>query len=118
MELMQKFVKEDGAVGLDDLRRWHDSPDAVDFLGAIASATCAAELSKVWRGVAFLSLLILTIVAPAHYPSMAEGITDRSSIFSSGLLPWTLQVYTTSIVMNVLTLIVLCWSCRPHMHVL
>jgi hypothetical protein len=90
MELMQKYVKEDGAVGLDDLRRWHDSPDAVDFLGAIASATCAAELVKVWRSVAFFRPLMLTIAAPAYYPSMAEGITGRSSIFSSGLLPWTL----------------------------
>jgi hypothetical protein len=90
MELMQKYVKEDGAVELDDLRRWHDSPDAVDFLGAIASATCAAELSKVCRSVGVVRQLMLTIAAPAYYPSMAEGITGRSSIFGSGLLPWPL----------------------------
>jgi hypothetical protein len=47
MELMQKYVKEDGAIGIDNLRRWHSSSDAVGFLSATTSAVSAAELLKV-----------------------------------------------------------------------
>ena len=47
MKLMQKYVKEGGAIGVDDLRRWHSSSDAVGFLSATTSATSAAELLKV-----------------------------------------------------------------------
>ena len=45
MELMQGYVKEAGAVGVDDLHRW--SPDAVSFLSDTISAASAAELLKV-----------------------------------------------------------------------
>jgi hypothetical protein len=45
MELMQGYVKEDGAVGVDDLHRW-DS-DAVGFLSETTSATSVHELMKV-----------------------------------------------------------------------
>jgi hypothetical protein len=55
MELMQKYVKEDGAIGIDDLRRWNSSPDALGFLSATTSATSAAELLKV-RGLPFYYL--------------------------------------------------------------
>jgi len=48
MELMQKYVKEDGAIGIDDLQRWHPGSDAVRFLSATASASSAVELLKVW----------------------------------------------------------------------
>ena len=47
MEMMQKYVKEDRAIGIDDLRRWNSSSDAVGFLSATTSATSAAELLKV-----------------------------------------------------------------------
>lgn len=47
MELMQKYVKEDAAIGIDDLRRWHSSSDAVGLLSATTSAMSAAELLKV-----------------------------------------------------------------------
>lgn len=47
MELMQKYVKEDGVIGIDDLHRWHPSSDAVGFLSATVSATSAEELLKV-----------------------------------------------------------------------
>ncbi len=47
MELMQKYVKEDGAIGIDDLGRWHSSSDAVEFLSATTSATSATELLRV-----------------------------------------------------------------------
>ncbi|KAH7330038.1 hypothetical protein BKA65DRAFT_527718 [Rhexocercosporidium sp. MPI-PUGE-AT-0058] len=44
MELMQKYVKEDGAVGVDDLHRWPSNSDAVGFLSATTSTASAAEL--------------------------------------------------------------------------
>ena len=47
MELMQKYIKEDGAISIDDLQRWHPGSDAVRFLSATGSAASAAELLKV-----------------------------------------------------------------------
>jgi hypothetical protein len=47
MELMQKYTKDDGAVGVDDLRRWPSDSDAVGFLSATTSAASASELKKV-----------------------------------------------------------------------
>jgi hypothetical protein len=44
---MQGYVKEDGAVGVDDLRRWPIDSDAVNFLSQTTSATSVAELMKV-----------------------------------------------------------------------
>jgi hypothetical protein len=55
MELMQKYVKEDGAVGIDDLRRWDPSSNAVRFLSATTSATTVTELLKV-RALPFYCL--------------------------------------------------------------
>ena len=47
MELMQKYTKDNGAVGVDDLRRWPSNSDAVGFLLATTSASLAGELKKV-----------------------------------------------------------------------
>jgi hypothetical protein len=47
MELMQKYVKEDGAIGVDNRRRWPSKSDAVGFLSATTSAASAAELLQV-----------------------------------------------------------------------
>jgi hypothetical protein len=47
MELMQKYVKEDGAIGVDNLHRWPSNSDALGFLSATTSAASAAELLKV-----------------------------------------------------------------------
>ncbi|KAH7305373.1 kinase-like domain-containing protein [Rhexocercosporidium sp. MPI-PUGE-AT-0058] len=46
MELMQKYVKEDGAVGVDNLHHWPSNSDALGFLSATTSAASAAELLK------------------------------------------------------------------------
>lgn len=48
MKLMQKYIKEDRAIGIDDLHRWPSSSDAVGFLSATTSATAAAELLRVY----------------------------------------------------------------------
>jgi hypothetical protein len=47
MELMQKYTKDDGAVGVDDLRRWPSDSDAVGFLSETTSAASAGALIKV-----------------------------------------------------------------------
>jgi hypothetical protein len=47
MELMQKYVKADGVVGVDDLRRWPLNSLAVGFLSETTSATSVGELMKV-----------------------------------------------------------------------
>jgi hypothetical protein len=47
MELMQKHVKGDGAVGVDDLRRWPSDSNAVGFLSETTSASSVIELMKV-----------------------------------------------------------------------
>ncbi|RJE18044.1 hypothetical protein PHISCL_09618 [Aspergillus sclerotialis] len=46
MELMQKYVKEDGAVGVDNLERWPSDSMAVDFLSTTTSADSVNELKK------------------------------------------------------------------------
>ena len=44
MELMQKHVKEDGVVGIEDLDRWPSDSAAVEFLSATTSASSAKQL--------------------------------------------------------------------------
>ncbi|KAJ6001110.1 hypothetical protein N7481_001519 [Penicillium waksmanii] len=46
MELMQKYVKEDGAVGIDNLDRWRSCPAAIEFLCATTSASTFEELKE------------------------------------------------------------------------
>lgn len=49
MELMQKYVKDDGAIGIDNLDRWRTRPAAVEFLSATTSAGSFEELQSVCR---------------------------------------------------------------------
>lgn len=51
MELMQKYVKDDGAVGIDDYERWPSDCEAVDFLAMTTSATSVDQLLKVSRSL-------------------------------------------------------------------
>ncbi|KFY95932.1 hypothetical protein V498_03010 [Pseudogymnoascus sp. VKM F-4517 (FW-2822)] len=44
MELMQKYAKDDGAIGVDDLKRWPSDCNAVGFLSMTTSATHVDEL--------------------------------------------------------------------------
>jgi hypothetical protein len=48
MELMQGYVKEDGAIGVDDLIRWPADSNAVKFLSTTVTATSLNELIKVY----------------------------------------------------------------------
>lgn len=66
MELMQKYVKEDGAVGIENLDRWPSDSAAVGFLSATTSASSVQELLKV-SGKSSLNHH-LTFIAP--FPSV------------------------------------------------
>ncbi|KAJ5976533.1 hypothetical protein N7481_010240 [Penicillium waksmanii] len=46
MELTHKYIKEDGAVGIDNLDRWRTYPAAIEFLCATASASSFEELRE------------------------------------------------------------------------
>ncbi|KAJ0418425.1 hypothetical protein BJY00DRAFT_302817 [Aspergillus carlsbadensis] len=46
MELMQKYVKDDGVVGLDNLDCWQSSSAAIKFLSVMTSASSLEELKK------------------------------------------------------------------------
>ena len=50
MELMQKHVKEDGVVGIENLDRWPSDSAAIEFLSATTSANSAKELMTVSKG--------------------------------------------------------------------
>ena len=69
MELMQKYVKEDGAIGVEDLTRWPSDSNAVGFLSMTTSASSLNELIKV-RGTK-LSAYTLTAVASSIQMSVA-----------------------------------------------
>lgn len=47
MELMQKYAKDDGTVGIDNLDRWGTCPAVIDFLSSTTSASSFEELKKV-----------------------------------------------------------------------
>lgn len=47
MKLMQKYTKDEGIIGVDDMDRWPMDSHAVGFLSAITSATSIPELLKV-----------------------------------------------------------------------
>jgi hypothetical protein len=86
---MQKYTKDDGAVGVDDLRRWPSNSDAVGFLSETTSAASAVELMKVSCGTS-LEPITLTFLASIIETSFAEGKAQGDRILSSGLCAPTL----------------------------
>ena len=63
MELMQKYVKAGGAVGVDDLRRWPSDSLAVGFLSETTFATSVERLMRVSERVSLLKVFCLTLPA-------------------------------------------------------
>jgi hypothetical protein len=49
MELMQKYTKDNGAIGIDDYQRWPSDGKAVKFLAMTTSARSMDELLEVNR---------------------------------------------------------------------
>jgi hypothetical protein len=58
MELMQGYVKEGGAVGIEDLKRWPSDSHAVDFLSKTMSTNEISELLNVRQTLASLKPLL------------------------------------------------------------
>jgi hypothetical protein len=56
MELMQKYAKDDGAIGIEDLDRWPSTSDAIGFLSTTTSASSADELLQVSYAFSFDTL--------------------------------------------------------------
>lgn len=50
IELIQKYIKEDGVIGIENLDRWPSDSAAVEFLSAITSANSTKELITVSEG--------------------------------------------------------------------
>lgn len=89
MELMQKYIKEDGAIGIDDLDRWHSNSDAVAFLSATTSAMSTEELFRVYTTL-LCNGHSLTDLASTDEPLASEGgpyrgISHWSDIFGTSL---------------------------------
>lgn len=49
MRLMQKYDKEEGVAGIDDLYRWPVDSDAVEFLSATATTVSIDSLKEVHK---------------------------------------------------------------------
>lgn len=47
MEIMQKYVKDDGIVGIDDVERWPIDSDSFEFLVALSTTTSIESLKEV-----------------------------------------------------------------------
>ena len=96
---MQKYVKEDGAVGVDNLHRWPSNSNALGFLTATTSVASAGELLKVYL-IIFppFKRPALIIVASTPKPSIPEGLTRRHNIIGPGLYARALQVYTPKMI--------------------
>jgi hypothetical protein len=64
MELMQKYVKDDGVVGLDNFDHWWTSSAAIEFLSATTSVSSVEDLKKV-SASSYFSLKLTCPVAAA-----------------------------------------------------
>lgn len=49
---MQKLVRKDGIMEIDDPGRWQDNPDTIQFASSITSAESMEELLRVSKEVA------------------------------------------------------------------
>ena len=81
MELMQKYPKEDGAIGIENLNRWSVDSQAVRFLSMTTSAESVEELKKV--GVINISSQQLTRPARVIEAFMVQrrlGVAGGASV--------------------------------------
>lgn len=84
MELMQKYAKEDGAIGIDNLNRWPADSEAVKFLSMTTSAGSVEELKKVSKVAS--RKLWLTSLARVIQASMAQrgsGVAGGVDLYST-----------------------------------
>jgi hypothetical protein len=82
---MQKYIKDDGAVGVQNLDRWPSDSNAVGFLSMTTSTTSVNGLMKVRLTSRSLSVDQLTFPAPAIRVSLAEGRAEVDGGFGWGM---------------------------------
>ncbi|KAJ5643561.1 uncharacterized protein N7484_006068 [Penicillium longicatenatum] len=88
MELMQKYVKDDGIIGVDDLSRWPVESHAFGFLSAI-SATNSIESLKTVRGSSVIwirsemRLKLLGFIMKKYHHSLGELVLLARSVLLS-----------------------------------
>ncbi|CZS92538.1 uncharacterized protein RAG0_03150 [Rhynchosporium agropyri] len=83
IELIQKYVKEDRAIGIDDLYRWQSNSDAIGFLSATTSAGSAAELLK-------------SISETHHGTNLSKGNTPPASTVIAKPVPHSQALKSTA----------------------
>lgn len=91
MELMQKYVKDDDAVGVEDLNRWPSTSKAVIFLSETTSAVSVNELIQVGRHVC--SNDRLTSLASSHPFSLAGGRAEVDGGIGRGISLPRIQIF-------------------------
>ena len=91
MELMQKYAKDDGAIGIENLNRWSMDSDAVKFLSMTTSARSVDELMKV--SITVLWSRQLTGPARLAQASVAQGGLGIDGRTGVGLRTQGVQVW-------------------------
>lgn len=96
MELMQKYAKDDGAVGIDDLERWSACPVAIEFLSAITSASSFEELKKVCEPPSNFALNSLIVFSATLFDknSVESRRSRRPGLVCSDIRSYVLLVHT------------------------
>ena len=53
IELIQKYIKEDSVIGIDNLLHWNSNSDALVFLSVMISAASIVELLQVYYSLSY-----------------------------------------------------------------
>ena len=53
IELIQKYIKEDSTISIDNLLHWNSNSDTLTFLSVIISAASIAELLQVYYSLSY-----------------------------------------------------------------
>jgi hypothetical protein len=94
MELMQKYTKDDGAVGIDNLDRWQTCPAAIDFLSATISASSCEELKKVCDPIYLIwNCAYWFLAALINRNAMVPGRFNRPRMVCSDIRPYILLIH-------------------------
>ena len=80
MELIQKYAKDDGAVSINDLKRWSTYPAAIEFLSAITLASSFKELKKVCEPPSNFTLNSLIIFQQPFLTEIRWSLGDLISL--------------------------------------
>lgn len=100
MKLMEKDIKEDGTVEVNDLHCWPPDLNAIEFLSAITLMSSLDELKKV--------SLYLNLIQYLHFFTLSSICFSQSAVAARHILlswchsPWSLSAHSTSVWMKCL----------------